>query len=147
MTPTSSKWKDLPTEAINPASLEIDKASTKEIVELMLGEDRKVVASVYRERDRIATAADLVTSALRKGGRLIFVGAGTSGRLGVLEAAEMIPTFSTPPHLVQALVAGGHTAFFRSKEGTEDNFAEGARAVARLRPTKKDVLIISRQPR
>ena len=141
MTPTSSKWKDLPTEAINPASLEIDKASTEEIVELMLGEDRKVVASVYRERDRIATAADLVTSALRKGGRLIFVGAGTSGRLGVLEAAEMIPTFSTPPHLVQALVAGGHTAFFRSKEGTEDNFAEGARAVARLRPTKKDVLI------
>ena len=141
MTPTSSKWKDLPTEAINHASLEIDKASTEEIVALMLGEDRKVVASVYRERDRIAIAADLVTSALRKGGRLIFVGAGTSGRLGVLEAAEMIPTFSTPPHLVQALVAGGHTAFFRNKEGTEDNYAEGARAVVRLRPTKKDVLI------
>lgn len=139
--PTSSKWKDLPTEAINPASLEMDKASTEDIVELMLGEDRKVVASVYRERARIAMAADLVTSALQRGGRLLFVGAGTSGRLGVLEAAEMIPTFSTPPQLVQALMAGGRAAFFRDKEGVEDNYEEGARSIARLHPTKKDVLI------
>lgn len=139
--PTSSKWKDLPTEAINPASLEMDRASTEEIVELMLAEDRKVVASVYRERARIAMGADLVTAALRKGGRLIFVGAGTSGRLGVLEAAEMIPTFSTPAQLVQALMAGGRAAFFQDKEGVEDHYEDGARSIGRLHPTKKDVLI------
>ena len=79
----SSKWKDLPTEAINPNSLEMDHTSTEEIVDLMLGEDRKVVTAVHREKARIALAADLLTDAVRKGGRLIFVGAGTSGRLGV----------------------------------------------------------------
>ena len=137
----SSKWKDLPTEAINPNSLEMDHTSTEEIVDLMLGEDRKVVTAVHREKARIALAADLLTDAVRKGGRLIFVGAGTSGRLGVLEAAEMTPTFSTPPRLVQAIMAGGQSAFFHAKEGVEDNYEEGAKAVARLRPTRKDVLI------
>ena len=139
--PMSSKWKDLPTEAINPASLAMDKASTEELVELMLSEDRKVVTAVHRERARIALAADLLTGALRKAGRVIFVGAGTSGRLGVLEAAEMQPTFSTPANMVQAIMAGGRTGFFRAKEGSEDNYEEGRRAVARLRPTRKDVLI------
>ena len=138
---TSSKWKDLPTEAINPASVELDKASTEEIVQLMLSEDGKVVASVQRERARIAMAADLLTSALRKGGRLFFVGAGTSGRLGVLEAAEMTPTFSTPSSLVQAVMAGGRGAFFQAREGVEDNYEEGARSIARLRPTRRDVLV------
>ena len=137
----SSKWKDLPTEAINPNSLALDHTSTEEIVELMLGEDRKVVTAVHREKARIALAADLLTAAVRKGGRLIFVGAGTSGRLGVLEAAEMNPTFSTPPRLVQAIMAGGQSAFFHAKEGVEDNYEEGAKAVTRLRPTRKDVLI------
>ena len=139
--PMSSKWKDLPTEAINPASLAMDKASTEELVELMISEDRKVVTAVHRERARIALAADLLTEALRKAGRVIFVGAGTSGRLGVLEAAEMQPTFSTPANMVQAIMAGGRTGFFRAKEGSEDNYEEGRRAVARLRPTRKDVLI------
>ena len=137
----SSKWKDLPTEAINPNSLALDHTSTEEIVELMLGEDRKVVTAVHREKARIALAADLLTAAVRKGGRLIFVGAGTSGRLGVLEAAEMTPTFSTPPRLVQAIMAGGQSAFFHAKEGVEDNYEEGAKAVTRLRPTRKDVLL------
>ncbi len=137
----SSKWEDLPTEAINPKSLEMDHTSTEEIVDLMLGEDRKVVTAVHRERARIALAADLLTDAVRKGGRFIFVGAGTSGRLGVLEAAEMTPTFSTPPRLVQAIMAGGQSAFFHAKEGVEDNYEEGAKAVARLRPTRRDVLI------
>ena len=139
--PKSSKWQDLPTEAINPNSLAMDHTSTDEIVELMLGEDRKVVTAVNREKARIAMGADLVTEAVRKGGRLIFVGAGTSGRLGVLEAAEMIPTFSTPPRLVQAIMAGGRSAFFHAKEGVEDNYEEGAKAVTRLRPTRRDVLI------
>lgn len=139
--PTSSKWKNLPTEAINPASLDLDKAATEEIIDLMLKEDRKVVSSVYRERGRIALGAELLTASLRKGGRLIFVGAGTSGRLGVLEAAEMTPTFSTSPRLVQALMPGGRAAFFEAKEGTEESYADGSRAISRLRPTRKDVLV------
>ena len=137
----SSKWKDLPTEAINPASLAMDQASTEDMIGLMMREDRKILTAVAREKDRIATASDLITASLQKGGRLIFVGAGTSGRLGVLEAAEMGPTFSTPEHLVQAIIAGGRSAFFRSQAGVEDNFEEGARAVARLHPTRKDVLV------
>ena len=137
----SSKWKDLPTEAINPASLAMDRASTEDIVDLMLSEDRKVISAVHKEKVRIVRGADLITEALRRGGRLIFVGAGTSGRLGVLEAAEMLPTFSTPARLVQAIMAGGQSAFFHPKEGVEDNFEEGSRALARVRPTKKDVLI------
>ena len=80
-------------------------------------------------------------NALRKGGRIFLVGAGTSGRLGVVEAAEMPPTFGTPPKLVQAIMAGGQEAVFRAREGVEDNFEEGARSVARLRVTKRDVII------
>jgi N-acetylmuramic acid 6-phosphate etherase len=138
---TSSKWKDLPTEAINPASLSMDRASTEEIIDLMVSEDRKVISAVHRERARIAMAADLLTDGLRHGGRIIFVGAGTSGRLGVLEAAEMLPTFSTPERMVQAIMAGGRAGFFHPKEGIEDNYEEGSRALARLRPTRRDVLI------
>ena len=83
----------------------------------MLGEDRKVVAAVQRERSRIATAAELLTAALRRGGRVILVGAGTSGRLGVLEAAEMITTFSTPPKQVQAIMPGGAGGILRPEGG------------------------------
>jgi len=79
--------------------------------------------------------------ALKKGGRVIFVGAGTSGRLGVVEAAEMPPTFGTSPTLVQAIMAGGQDAVFRAKEGVEDNFEEGARSIARLRLTRRDVVV------
>ena len=132
-----SKWKDLPTEAINPDSLAMDLASTEDIIDLMVTEDRKVISAVRKEKVHIARGADLITEALRRGGRIIFVGAGTSGRLGVLEAAEMRPTFSTPERLVQAIVAGGKSAFFHPKEGVEDNFEEGSRALARVRPTKK----------
>ena len=138
---SSSKWQALPTEAINPASMGIDKASTADIVDLMVAEDRRIVSAVHRERARIAVVVDLVTEALRKGGRLVFVGAGTSGRLGVLEAAEMSPTFGTSSTLVQAIMAGGRDAFFRSKEALDDSYESGVRAVARIRPTKRDVLI------
>ena len=136
-----SKWQSLPTEAINPASLAIETASTSDIVDLMVAEDRNVVRAVRRERARIAVAVDVVTEALRGGGRLIFAGAGTSGRLGVLEAAEMLPTFGTSSTLVQAIMAGGHDAFFQSKEALDDSYEGGVRAVARIRPTKRDVLI------
>ncbi len=138
---THSKWEDLPTEQINPVSLAIDKAEVPDIVDIMLAEDRKVLSAVQREREHIVHGVQIILQALRKGGRILLIGAGTSGRLGVLEAAEMPPTFGTAPALVQALMAGGHTAFFRAKEGVEDNYEEGARAVSRLRISKKDVLI------
>jgi N-acetylmuramic acid 6-phosphate etherase len=136
-----SKWQSLPTEAINPSSLGIDKLEPGDIVDLMINEDRKMLAAVQRERERIAVGVEMITSSLRKGGRIVFVGAGTSGRLGVLESAEMPPTFSTNPTLVQAIMAGGRDATFAAKEGVEDNYEEGARSVTRLRPTKKDVVV------
>jgi N-acetylmuramic acid 6-phosphate etherase len=139
--PVRSKWQSLPTEAINPHTLAIDKLEPAEIVEGMLSEDRKMLAAVQREKDRIAVGVEIITQVLRKGGRIIFVGAGTSGRLGVLESAEMPPTFGTSPDLVLAIMAGGKRAILRAKEGVEDNHEEGARSINRLRPTKKDVVI------
>ena len=136
-----SKWQGLPTEAINPATLAIDKLSSADIVEGMLNEDRKMLAAVQREKDRIAVGVDIITQALRRGGRIIFVGAGTSGRLGVLESAEMPPTFGTSPGMVHAIMAGGKSAIVRPREGVEDNYEEGARSVTRLRSSKKDVVI------
>src|SRR6476469_1974734 len=139
--PVRSKWQSLPTEQINPATLAIDKLSPADIVEGMLNEDRKMILAVQREKDRIAVGVEIITQALRKNGRIIFVGAGTSGRLGVLESAEMPPTFGTSPALVQAIMAGGQDAVLKAREGGEDNYEEGARSVNRLRPTKKDVVI------
>ena len=139
--PVRSKWQSLPTEAINPATLGIDKLAADDIVELMLSEDRKMLGAVQREHERIAVGVEMVATALRKEGRIIFVGAGTSGRLGLLESAEMPPTFSTQPGLVQAIMAGGRDAIFAAKEGVEDNYEEGARSIMRLRPTKRDIVI------
>jgi N-acetylmuramic acid 6-phosphate etherase len=135
-----SKWRLLPTEAINPATLGIDKLPPGGIIDLMLDEDRKIVAAVAREKERIALGVEIISQALRKGGRLIFVGAGTSGRLGVLEAAEIPPTFGTDPALVLGIMAGGNQAVVRAREGVEDNYEEGSRAIARLRPTARDVV-------
>jgi N-acetylmuramic acid 6-phosphate etherase len=136
-----SKWQSLPTEAINPSTLAIDKLSPADIVEGMLNEDRKMLTAVHREKERIAVGIEIITQALRHGGRIVFVGAGTSGRLGVVESAEMPPTFGTKPDLVLAVMAGGQDAVIRAKEGVEDNYEEGARSINRLRPTKKDVVI------
>ena len=136
-----SKWQSLPTEAINPSSLGIDKLASDDIVDLMVNEDRKMLEAVKRERERIAVGIDMIATALRKGGRIVFVGAGTSGRLGVLESAEMPPTFSTHPDLIQAVMAGGRDAIFSAKEGVEDNYEEGARSITRFHPTKKDIVI------
>src|SRR5262249_15017725 len=140
MTPRS-KWQGLPTEAINPSTLAIDRLSSSEIVDVMVAEDRKMLAAVQRERDRIAVGADILTQVLRRGGRIIFVGAGTSGRLGLLEAAEMPPTFGTEPALVQAIMPGGKTAMVRPVGGIEDNYERGARSMTRLKPSPKDVVI------
>src|ERR1051326_7857372 len=136
-----SKWQSLPTEQINPSTLAIDKLAPADIVEGMLNEDRKMLAAVQKEKDRIAVGVEIVTQALRKRGRIVFVGAGTSVRLGVLESAEMPPTFGTDPTLVQAIMAGGQDAVYKAREGVEDNYEEGARAINRLRPTKRDVVI------
>jgi N-acetylmuramic acid 6-phosphate etherase len=139
--PSRSKWQSLPTEQINPATLAIDKQSASDIVEGMLNEDRKMLAAVQREKDRIAVGVEILTQAIKKNGRIIFIGAGTSGRLGVLEAAEMPPTFGTSPELVQAIMAGGQGAVLRAREGVEDNYEEGARSINRLRPGKRDVIV------
>jgi N-acetylmuramic acid 6-phosphate etherase len=139
--PLRSKWQQLPTEAINPASLSIDKLPSTEIIDVMLAEDRKMLAAVSRERERIALAVDIIAQALRKGGRLVFIGAGTSGRLGILEAAEIPSTFGTLPDLVQGIIAGGKSAVFRSREGVDDRYDEGARTVARMKANKRDVFV------
>lgn len=139
--PTQSKWQALPTEAINPVSLAVDKAPVPDIIDMIVNEDRKVVAAVHKEKERIAHGVEIITQSLRKGGKVIFIGAGTSGRLGVVEASEMPPTFGTPANIVQAIMAGGQEAVFRAKEGVEDNYEEGARSIGRLRLGKKDVVI------
>jgi N-acetylmuramic acid 6-phosphate etherase len=136
-----SKWQQLPTEAINPATLGIDKLAPAAIIDLMVDEDRKIVAAVSREKGRIALGVEIISQGLRKGGRLVFVGAGSSGRLGVLEAAEIPPNFGTEPGMVRAIMAGGHRAVVKAREGVEDHYAEGAREVARLRPTSRDVVV------
>jgi N-acetylmuramic acid 6-phosphate etherase len=138
---TQSKWQSLPTEQINPASLAIDKTAVRDIIDMMVNEDRKVVAAVHKEREKIAHGIEIIVQAFRKGGRIVFVGAGTSGRLGVVEAAEIPPTFGTPPRLVQAIMAGGQGAVFQAKEGVEDNYEEGGRSIGRLRLNNRDVVI------
>jgi N-acetylmuramic acid 6-phosphate etherase len=109
------------TERRNPRSNGIDTASPLELVDLIAAEDATVPAAVARVRTELASAIDLVAVALRGGGRLIYVGAGTSGRLGVLDAAECPPTFGTKPELVVGLIAGGYRAMVRSVEGAEDD--------------------------
>lgn len=117
------------TEQRNPRSTRIDALSTQEIVDLVNAEDRMVAAAVGEERQQIARAIDLVVECLRRGGRLIYVGAGTSGRLGVLDASEMPPTYRTDPEMVQGIMAGGYEALLRAQEGAEDHPEDGARAI------------------
>src|SRR5262245_23941477 len=136
-----SKYQGLPTEAINPETLGIDKMRVLDIIDLISAEDRRVVAAVHKERERIAHGVDIIVDAVKKGGRLFLVGAGTSGRLGLLEAAEMPLTFGTSPKLVQAIMAGGQDSVFHTREGAEDNFEEGARTIARLRVSRRDAVI------
>jgi len=117
------------TEQRNPATAEIDLASPLEIADLMNAQDRLVPEAVHEVRREIASAIELVEAAFRAGGRLLYVGAGTSGRLGVLDASECPPTFGTDPALVQGIIAGGFQALVKSKEGAEDDFDAGAAAV------------------
>ncbi|HSJ13617.1 MAG TPA: N-acetylmuramic acid 6-phosphate etherase [Longimicrobiales bacterium] len=117
------------TEQRNPRSMRIDELSTIEIVDLINAEDRMVAESVREERAEIARAIDIVVDCFQREGRLIYVGAGTSGRLGVLDASEMPPTYGTDPELVQGIIAGGIPALTRAQEGAEDDPAAGAAAI------------------
>lgn len=117
----------LPTEQNNPRSRKIDRLSVPKILDLMNEEDHTVPRAVRKAKNQIAQGVELIVKSLKNGGRLFFAGAGTSGRLGVLEAAECPPTFSTPPSLVQAVIAGGRRAVFRSQEGAEDRREEAIR--------------------
>lgn len=117
------------TEQRNPRSLGIDTLTPLEIVDVINQEDLLVAEAVGREREAIARAMELAEETFRSGGRLIYVGAGTSGRLGVLDAAEMPPTYGTDPEMVQGVIAGGYAALVRAQEGAEDHPADGAKAM------------------
>jgi N-acetylmuramic acid 6-phosphate etherase len=114
------------TEAHNPATAELDRLSTMELVRVMHAQDADVLVAVDSELGAIARAIDAIVARLDHGGRLFYIGAGTSGRLGVLDASECAPTFDTPPDLVQAIMAGGDVALRQSIEGAEDDAAQGA---------------------
>ena len=138
--PSRVRYERLATERVNPRSRSLDRLSPRAIATLMNREDRRAVAAVGRVAPAIAAAVERIVASLARGGRLVFVGAGTSGRLGVLEAAECPPTFGTPRTLVQAIMAGGRASVFRSREGAEDD-ARAARRAVRARVRRGDVVV------
>ncbi len=129
------------TESRNPASEAIDTLDAAGIVALMNDEDAKVVAAVRAESAAIARAIEWTAERFRQGGRLIYVGAGTSGRLGVLDASECPPTFSTPPEMVVGLIAGGQTALTRAVEGAEDSPEQGAKDLNERKLSERDLVV------
>jgi N-acetylmuramic acid 6-phosphate etherase len=131
----------LATESVNPRTREIDLLDARQIVGLLHDEDRTVADAVAPELDHIADLAERVAGAFRQGGRLIYVGAGTSGRLGVVDASECPPTYGTDPEMVQGVIAGGPGAMFRSVEGAEDRPGEGAAAMDALGIQQIDAVI------
>ncbi|MBM3736664.1 MAG: N-acetylmuramic acid 6-phosphate etherase [Acidobacteria bacterium] len=133
--------EQLLTEQRNPASEGIDAQPTLEILRIINGEDQKVAASVAAELPRIAQAVDAITASMERGGRLFYIGAGTSGRLGVLDASECRPTFNVPPGLVQGIIAGGEPALTQSSEGREDEPETGAADLMARGFTATDILV------
>lgn len=131
----------LSTEKVNPRTLRLDRLSPRQIVRLMNREDAQVLRAIQRAAPTLEHAVKRVVRAFQAGGRLILVGAGTSGRLGVIEAAECPPTFGSSPKLVRALMAGGDSAVFQSKEGSEDSAPQGSSGIKALRVRRKDVVV------
>ncbi len=129
------------TEQINPNSQNLDQLTSLELVELFNREDAKTLEAIAAVRTQLAKAIDLTADAIGRGGRLFYVGAGTSGRLGVLDAAECPPTFCTPPELVQGIIAGGAGALVRSSEDLEDRQEDGIEAIAHRHVTELDVVV------
>lgn len=149
---TTGRWSDaapsifeeiaaLPTESINPRTEDLDTASTARILNMINSEDRLVAPAVAKQLKPITRAVEMVLTVIRRGGRVFYVGAGTSGRLGVIDAAECPPTFGTPPQLFQGIMAGGRDAVFTAKEGSEDREAEARRAIKRRGVGRKDAVI------
>ncbi|MBX3744788.1 MAG: N-acetylmuramic acid 6-phosphate etherase [Verrucomicrobiae bacterium] len=130
-----------PTEACHPESTHLDRMPLSQAIERMLADDARIPSSLLARRPAIERAIRLIVRAFRQGGRLLYVGAGTSGRLGVLDASECPPTFGTPPEQVQAIIAGGPDAVFRSREGAEDDLPAGARALAHRDVGPRDVVV------
>jgi len=129
------------TEQVNPNSQNLDQLTSLELVELFNQEDYKTLEAIAQAKEALAQAIDLTSASLQKGGRLFYIGAGTSGRLGVLDAAECPPTFCTPPEMVQGIIAGGAGALIRSSEDLEDKSEDGASAIAQRHITELDVVI------
>lgn len=130
-----------PTEACHPDSTHLDRMPVSEAIERMLADDARIPAALLAQRRAIERVIHLIVRGLRRGGRLLYVGAGTSGRLGVLDASECPPTFGTPPDQVQAIIAGGPEAVFRSREGAEDDLPGGARAIAHRAVGPRDIVV------
>jgi N-acetylmuramic acid 6-phosphate etherase len=129
------------TEQPNPRSEQIDQLSTLEVLQLMNEEDAKVAQVVQAALPDIAQAVDAIVAGIEKGGRLVYVGAGTSGRLGVLDAAECVPTFNTPPNLVIGIIAGGEVALTTAIEGAEDSVENGWRDLEAIDLNKRDIVV------
>ncbi len=129
------------TEQRNPRSRGLDRKSTLDILRAINREDATVALAVRRELPRIARAVDAIVKSLRGGGTLFYIGAGTSGRLAVLDAAECPPTFGTPPRMVRAIIAGGERALRHAVEGAEDSAANGARDLRRAGVSRRDVVV------
>src|SRR5476649_1189285 len=129
------------TEARNSASERLDELSTLDMLTLINAEDAKVAAAVQAELPNIARAVDAIAEHFSRGGRLFYIGAGTSGRLGVLDASECPPTFSTDPEMVQAIIAGGALALHAAVEGAEDDPVAGAEAVRVREVGRRDVVV------
>ncbi len=129
------------TEQINPNSQNLDQLNTVELVTLFNNEDAQTLTAISQAKLELAQAIDAASAALSKGGRLFYVGAGTSGRLGVLDAAECPPTFCTDPDMVQGIIAGGAAALIRSSENLEDSSQDGGEAIAQRKITEKDVVV------
>ena len=139
--PKPSTLRRLRTEQPNQAANDLDRKSSLEIARLINAEDATVALAVTRALPQIARAIDQVAAALRRGGRLIYVGAGTSGRIAALDAVECPPTFNTDPRSVQFLIAGGNKALASESEISEDDSAAGRQEMSRRKPTKKDVVL------
>ncbi len=129
------------TEQVNPESQQLDQLSSLALVDLFNQEDQKTVAAIAAAQQDLAQAINIISDALSKGGRLFYIGAGTSGRLGVLDAVECPPTFCTSPDLVQGILAGGASALLRSSEGLEDIAEDGAQAIIDHRVSRLDVVV------
>ena len=138
---TDEEFEKILTEQRNPRTMDIDRKSITEILRVINAEDKKVPYAVEKEIPNIARAVKLVVRCFRMGGRLFYVGSGTSGRLGVIDAAECPPTFSTPQHLVQGIIAGGKEAVWRSIEGAEDDYEAGRREIIKRGISAKDVVV------